>query len=340
LQQEQRQLELDKNEREEKLREIETSQREAQIESHKKEQIQSQETKRQSEKLQQRVDNLLAAVNAATNGNLNYPMDKTGDDVAGQMGKALYTLFSELRNSMVSISDNATLLNQASESLSHLSERMNEITTSNTANSEKASELAKRVKSSVSCVADSTTHMNKSLAMVIKSSTEAKDVASDAVQLANDTDATVRKLADSSAGIGSVIKDITSIAEQTNLLAMNATIEVARTGEAGKGFAVVANEVKELAKETATARRISWQVSCRWRSVYSRYDSASGKWCSFGGIRPVFSEQPATFFNKVSVRNRSNRLVEQWYIFAAIAVDAIGIQRIAVCIKFAQAEQF
>ena len=42
-------------------------------------------------------------------------------------------------------------------------------------------------------------------------------------------------------------------AAQANLLALNATIEAARAGGAGRGFAVVANEVKDLAKQTATA---------------------------------------------------------------------------------------
>ena len=78
-------------------------------------------------------------------------------------------------------------------------------------------------------------------------------VATEAVKVADDTSATVNKLGESSVEIGNVIKVITSIAQQTNLLALNATIEAARAGEAGKGFAVVANEVKELAKQTATA---------------------------------------------------------------------------------------
>jgi methyl-accepting chemotaxis protein len=95
--------------------------------------------------------------------------------------------------------------------------------------------------------------MTSSVREVANNAAQAARVANEAVQLANQTDTTVRQLSASSNDIGNVIKVITSIAEQTNLLALNATIEAARAGEAGKGFAVVANEVKELAKETAKA---------------------------------------------------------------------------------------
>ena len=110
-----------------------------------------------------------------------------------------------------------------------------------------------QVSSNVQTVATAVEELSASVREIAQSSSEASEVASRAVVTAQDTNGKVERLGTSSAEIGQVIEVITSIAEQTNLLALNATIEAARAGEAGKGFAVVANEVKELAKQTATA---------------------------------------------------------------------------------------
>jgi methyl-accepting chemotaxis protein len=96
----------------------------------------------------------------------------------------------------------------------------------------------------------------------VKASQEAARIAQSLAGVAEELTTTsqntrqiVSKLSDSSTSIGKVVKVITSIANQTNLLALNATIEAARAGDSGRGFAVVATEVKELAKQTATATK-------------------------------------------------------------------------------------
>lgn len=106
---------------------------------------------------------------------------------------------------------------------------------------------------SVHAVATAIQEMGASLTEVSRNSGQAAAVAGKAAQSATVTAHTVNKLGKSAQEIGKVVDLIKGIAAQTNLLALNATIEAANAGEAGKGFGVVANEVKALAKQTATA---------------------------------------------------------------------------------------
>lgn len=281
LQEEQARIAREQQDKEQKHAEQERLSHEEDVRRHEAEQAEAARNQALAEALQNRVDNLLVAVSAAADGNLSHPLDTQGDDVAGQMARALDTLFSELRASMQGINSNAAQLARASESLTTLSVDMNEMASTNTSNAQEASMLTNDVGSSVDSVAGATEQMSSSIKEIARNTTEAETVAAEAVELAKSTDATVRKLADSSAGIGHVIKVITSIAEQTNLLALNATIEAARAGDAGKGFAVVANEVKELAKETARATE---QIESRISDIQTDTDSAVDAIESIGNI--------------------------------------------------------
>ncbi|MDG6103844.1 GAF domain-containing protein [Dactylosporangium aurantiacum] len=101
-----------------------------------------------------------------------------------------------------------------------------------------------------------------SISRLRAASQDATRVAREAVARASEMTTDVTALSESSTAIGDVIKIISSIADQTNLLALNATIEAARAGDVGKGFAVVAGEVKDLARETATAtQKVADQIA-------------------------------------------------------------------------------
>ena len=158
-----------------------------------------------------------------------------------------------LQESFAKIDENAQHLSASSEELSAVSDQMGDNAERTSQQANLVAAAAEEVSVNIQTVAAGAEEMSASIKEVARSANEASEVAGEAVSAAKNTNITVTKLGESSTQIGKVIKVITSIAQQTNLLALNATIEAARAGEAGKGFAVVANEVKELAKQTATA---------------------------------------------------------------------------------------
>lgn len=66
---------------------------------------------------------------------------------------------------------------------------------------------------------------------------------------------TMSAISASSKRIADIVGTIDGLAFQTNILALNAAVEAARAGEEGRGFAVVAAEVRELAKQSASAAK-------------------------------------------------------------------------------------
>lgn len=214
--------------------------------------------------LKRRIEQLRLAVNAASAGDFTYQIDvDDNDDDLAKMANALTTLFSELNTSIVEIGDTAHKLNGAASDLTDLSSSISSSAKHNADQASLATDTSRQVRLSVDTAETSTNQMNASIKDILTNTKEVATVVASAVELGQSTGVNVRQLAESSQGIGNVIKVITSIAEQTNLLALNATIEAARAGDAGKGFAVVANEVKDLAKETARAtEEIEQRIEC------------------------------------------------------------------------------
>lgn len=160
---------------------------------------------------------------------------------------------TSLKRTLGIVNQNAQTLASAAEELSATAQQMSSNSTETSAQAGVAAAASEQVSQNIATVATSAEEMSASVKEIAKNASEAARVATQAVKVAEETNSTIGKLGESSVQIGQVIKVITSIAQQTNLLALNATIEAARAGEAGKGFAVVANEVKELAKQTASA---------------------------------------------------------------------------------------
>ena len=219
-------------------------------------------------------------------------------DEAGELARAMKLMTDSLRNLLREISGGVQTLGVSAAELTAVSSQttsavrsMSEKTSTVAAAAEEASANTTSVAASMeeaatnlSSVASATEEMSATVGEIAANSEKARSISEQATAQAQTITDLMQQLGRAAQEIGKVTETITDISAQTNLLALNATIEAARAGAAGKGFAVVANEIKELARQTATATE---DIKAKIAGVQNSAGSAIG---DIGKIASVIGE--------------------------------------------------
>lgn len=213
------------------------------------------------------VNKTAAQVATMAGGDFTTQLDINQKDEIGMMANSLNSMSDQLGAMIKDVIDVVAKLSSSSNDLANVSKQLSSnardtagrssavaaATEEMNANFQSVSAAMEQSSSNVNMVASSTEEMTATVNEIAQNAEKARSISEMAVNQSRQTSGKMNVLGDSARKIGRVTETITEISEQTNLLALNATIEAARAGEAGKGFAVVANEIKELARQTASA---------------------------------------------------------------------------------------
>lgn len=176
-------------------------------------------------------------------------IDGLVDNVAFSMQKTVNKLNNDFCKMVDMVNYNSSMLDNAADAMSTQRSKAHSVAqaTANMENSiEKVTEFARSTLSEVKTAETA----SDTCRCTMQDNITTNHTLADKLR---DTSIAIQKINEMGEQINSIVKTIAAIADQTNLLALNATIEAARSGEHGKGFAVVANEVRDLAKKTATS---------------------------------------------------------------------------------------
>jgi methyl-accepting chemotaxis protein len=222
-------------------------------ESEQRERHQQQREREEQAELRRKVDQLLAVVDRAAEGDLTGTAPFTGDDPIGQLAQRLGCMLADLREMIAQVIESAQQFDQGSRIIADCAQ-----TLAGGANSQ--SESVSRVQQALARLTESVGVVKNSAQAGHAIAGQTSERAATGSQSVEQSVEAMGLIRESSQRIGEIIQLISDIASQTNLLALNAAIEAARAGEHGLGFAVVADEVRKLAERSSESARMITQL--------------------------------------------------------------------------------
>lgn len=278
----------------------------------------------------QQMQNVMGQV--AQERDLTRQIETGHHDEFGKLGQSFSNLLTALRQSLMTIANQATHLDQMannvsedSRTVSHSASQqsraaqdaassLEELTVSVTQIAERTQEIAHLADKNM----ENTLHGNTNLQQLVQKINEAEDV------LAHQITESVQAFSNSMTQISQITSYVKEIAEQTNLLALNAAIEAARAGEAGRGFAVVADEVRKLAESSAKfanqIEAITAELARHYTHVQENVDTG----------KMLLEQSNAAAQTVVTVLNEANGSAEATRAGVMEINNSVGEQRAAL----------